>query len=51
VSLDDGKTQQLIEGHPVPGDATVLWSRFLATDGRYLYWADHGGDRIVRWSR
>jgi hypothetical protein len=47
VNLEDGKVQQLIEGRPVPGDMTVMGSRLLATDGRYLYWADNGGDRVV----
>jgi hypothetical protein len=51
ANLEDGKVQQLIEGRPVPGDATVWGSRFIATDGRYLYWADNGGDRVVRWAK
>jgi hypothetical protein len=51
VNVEDGTVQTLIEGHPVSGDTTVLYNRFVATDGRYLYWADYGGDRVVRWSR
>jgi hypothetical protein len=51
ANLEDGTVQTLIEGHPVPGDTTVLYNRFVATDGLYLYWADYGGDRVVRWSR
>jgi hypothetical protein len=51
ANLEDGTVQTLIEGHPVPGDTTVLYNRFVATDGRYLYWADYGGDRVVRWGR
>jgi hypothetical protein len=43
--------QPLIERRPVPGDLTGLHSQFLATDGRFLYWADNGGDRVVRWRR
>jgi hypothetical protein len=49
--LEDGKVQKLIDGRPVPGDATAFGSRFLAADGRYLYWADNGGDRVVRWTK
>jgi hypothetical protein len=51
ANLEDGTVRRLIEGRPVPGDTTVSQSRFLATDGRSLYWADNGGDRVVRWSR
>jgi hypothetical protein len=51
ANLNEGKVQALVEGHPVAGDATILESRFLAMDGRFLYWADYGGDRVVRWKR
>ena len=51
ANLEDGTVQPLIEGRPVPGDLTGLHSQFLATDGRFLYWADNGGDRVVRWRR
>jgi hypothetical protein len=51
ANLDDGTLQPLAEGHPVAGDATIFGSRFLATDGRFLYWADYGGDLVVRWKR
>jgi hypothetical protein len=55
ADIDDGKVQLLIEGPAPPRnvfDGSVMsYERFLATDGRYLYWADYLGDRIVRWSR
>lgn len=51
ANLEDGSVRKLIEGRPVPGDATVFKSRFLGTDGHSLYWADNGGDRVVRWNR
>ncbi len=51
ANLEDGTVQQIIAGHPVQGDATLFGTQFLATDGRYLYWADNGGDRVVRWRR
>jgi hypothetical protein len=51
ANLADASVQRLVEGHPVPGDATTAGSTFLATDGRFLYWADYGGDSILRWSR
>lgn len=51
ANLEDGRVQPLIEGHPPLGDATVAGSRFLATDGRFLYWADYGSNRVVRWSK
>jgi hypothetical protein len=49
VGIDDAKEQELISGprNQVPGTARS----FLATDGRYLYWADYTRDRIVRWAR
>jgi|HubBroStandDraft_1064217.scaffolds.fasta_scaffold88351_2 hypothetical protein len=51
ADLDDGSVKTLIEGRPVPGDGTLLFTRLLASDGRSLYWADYGGDRVVRWTR
>jgi hypothetical protein len=51
VHLEDGRADPMVEGHPVAGDATIFGSRFIATDGRFLYWADYGGDRVVRWKK
>ena len=51
ANIEDGTVKPLIEGHPVPGDMTVIGSQFLAADGRFLYWADNGGNRVVRWHR
>jgi hypothetical protein len=49
VDIDDAREQELISGptNVVPGSARD----FVATDGRYLYWADYTRDRIVRWAR
>jgi hypothetical protein len=49
VDIDDGKEQELLSG---PRNAVPASARdFVATDGRYLYWADYTRDRIVRWAR
>jgi hypothetical protein len=50
ANLEDGTVQKLIEGYPPP-DPALYHGHMMASDGRYLYWADSGGDRIVRWSR
>jgi hypothetical protein len=35
----------------VANPASTLRHTNLATDGRYLYWAEYGGDRVMRWAR
>lgn len=49
VDIDDAKEQELISGprNIIPASA----KSFVATDGRYLYWADYTRNRIVRWGR
>jgi hypothetical protein len=51
VDLADGSVKSIYEGHIVAGDATASQSRVLAVDAAHLYYADYGGDRVVRWSR
>jgi hypothetical protein len=51
ANTQDGEVRQLVEALPGEGEAAAMGIRHLASDGRFLYWADASRDRILRWSR
>jgi hypothetical protein len=51
ANVDDGEVRQLVLGPSAESSVAMLGIRYLATDGQFLYWADYGRDRVVRWHR